>query len=60
MARATDSANTPDKEAKVRRLVPLRLHAFDIGAEHEEFFIDVFVAAVDVIEAADFGGAFGG
>jgi hypothetical protein len=33
-------------------------HALDIGTEHEEFFINVFVTAVDVIEAADLGGAF--
>jgi hypothetical protein len=33
--------------------------AFDVGAEQEELFVDVFVAAVDVIEAADFGGALG-
>ncbi len=32
--------------------------AFDIGAEREEFFIDVFVAAINVVEAGDFGGSF--
>jgi hypothetical protein len=36
------------------------LHALDVGAEHEEFLVDVLVAAVDVIEAADLGGAGGG
>ena len=34
-----------------------RLDPFEVGTEHEEFFIDVFVAAVDVIEAVDGGGA---
>jgi thioredoxin-related protein len=31
----------------------LKHHPLDVGAEHEEFLVDVLVAAVDVIEAAD-------
>ena len=29
----------------------LLFHSFDVGMELQEFFIDVLVAAVDVIEA---------
>jgi hypothetical protein len=35
-------------------------HALDIRPEHEELLVDVLVAAVDVIEAADLGGTLGG
>jgi len=34
--------------------------SLDFRAEGEEFFVDVFVAAVDVVEAVDFGGSLGG
>ena len=36
-----------------------RFQLLDIRAEHQKFFVDMLVAAVDVIEAGDFGGAFG-
>ena len=34
--------------------------AFHAGVELEEIFIDVLVAAVDVVESGNGGGAFGG
>ena len=36
------------------------LHSLDIGTEHEKFLVDVLVATVDVIEAADLSGTLGG
>jgi hypothetical protein len=33
--------------------------AFHFGTESGEFVVEVFVAAIDVIEAMDFGLAFG-
>ena len=42
----------------IQNCLRLRLHALHIGTEHEELLVDVFVAAVDVIETADSGGAF--
>ena len=35
------------------------MEAFDVGAEGGEFLFDVFVAAVEVVDAADGGGAVG-
>ena len=35
-------------------------HSLDIGSEHEEFFVDVLVATVDVIEPGNFCGTLGG
>jgi hypothetical protein len=35
------------------------LHTFDVGPELGQFFIDVLVAAVDVVDAIDFGRPFG-
>jgi hypothetical protein len=37
-----------------------RLVDLHVGAELDEFLVDVFVAAVDVVEAVDLGGAAGG
>ena len=33
-------------------------YAFDVRTQHDEFVVDVFVSAVDVVEAVDFSGAF--
>ena len=35
------------------------LDAFDVGTESVEFFVDGFVATVDVVYAVDFGGSLG-
>ena len=33
--------------------------ALDLGTKLEEFFVDHFISAIDVVKAVDFGGAFG-
>ena len=38
----------------------LLLHALNVGVELEKFFINMLVAAINVIEAGNGGGAFGG
>lgn len=46
-------------KAALNILSVLDSHAFDFCSECKEFFVDVLVAAVDVIEAGNFRGAFG-
>ena len=56
----TRSANSETDWGSVLITLNAAGNAFDFCSEEEELFVDHFVATIDVVEAVDLGGAFGG
>jgi hypothetical protein len=50
-----EASGLPRENASQRLAVLLAFHAFDVCAEFAQFFIEMFVTPIDVIDAAHFG-----